>query len=221
MKLTSGAAIVVLCTFLVGSIQAQEARSGGGASAAMLQQLQQLASERTDLQSQNAKLQKDLEDMRRQRDALKTGQATVDHRAQQSEAAIHQLQEQAAARQKAADENVARWKSQLDQLVAKYRELAQTLSDTENERGALQRKVAAQDHSLSTCTDDNASLYNLNTEVLDHFQHQSSVKGLLRAEPFTQIARTRLDNAALEYKERAQELKVQAAPAKGAGKSGT
>ncbi len=221
MRFTAGAAIILLSAHLVGTAQAQEARTGGGTSAAVLQQLQQLASERTDLQSQNAKLQKDLEDMRKERDALKAGQSTADRRAQQSESAIHQIQEQAAARQQAADENLARWKAQLDQLVAKYKELAQTLGNTESDRNTLQQKIAAQEHVLSTCTDDNASLYNLNTEVLDHFQHQSPMAGLLRAEPFTQIARNRLENAALEYKQRAQELKAPVARDKGGSKTGT
>jgi chromosome segregation ATPase len=220
MRVTAATAIILLGALVAGISQAQEARTGGGTSAAVLQQLQQLASERTDLQSQNAKLQKDLEDMRRQRDTLKSAQGIADRRAQQSETAIHQIQEQAATRQKAAEDNVARWKGQLDQLVAKYRDLAQTLGTTENERNALQQKMTLQEHTLTTCTDDNASLYNLSTEVLDHFQHQSPMSGLLRAEPFTQIARTRVDNAALEYKQRAQELKVKA-QTKDSGKTGT
>jgi outer membrane murein-binding lipoprotein Lpp len=214
---------ILLVTTLVpaGSANAQEARGGGGANAALVQQLQQLASDRTDLQAQNAKLQKDLETMRHDRDALKSGQASADRRAQQSESAVHQIQQDAAVRQKAADENVARWKEQLDQLVGKYRELAQTLRDTETDRNTLQQKIATQERTLSVCADDNASLYNLNTEVLDHFEHPSVFAGLIRAEPFTQLARIRLENAALEYRQRAQELKVRAAQGKTGDKTGT
>jgi chromosome segregation ATPase len=214
--------LLIASVAMTNAAQAQEARSGGAnASAALVQQLQQLASERTDLQAQNAKLQKDLEDARRERDALKSGQANTARRAQQSEAAIHQIQQDAAARQKTADENLARSKGQLDEIVAKFRELAQTLRDTESERNTLQQKLATQEHTLSVCTDDNASLYNLNTEVLDHFGHQSVFASMMRAEPFTTIARTRLENAALEYKQRAEALRVQAAQAKPAGHSGT
>lgn len=214
--------LLIASLAVMRAAEAQEARSGGaGASAALVQQLQQLASERTDLQAQNAKLQKDLDDARRERDTLKSGQAGVARRAQQSEAAVHQIQQDAAARQKAADENLARSKGQLDEIVAKFRELAQTLRDTETERNSLQQKVATQEHTLTVCSDDNATLYNLNTEVLDHFGHQSAFAGLMRAEPFTTIARTRLENAALEYKQRAEALRVQAAQAKPATRSGT
>jgi hypothetical protein len=224
-RLQSRAAIVAMlllvCFTIPHEVSAQEARSGGGSpNAALLQQLQQLASERTDLQAQLAKLQKDLESMRRERDTLKSGQTAADRRAQQSESAVHQIQQNAAGRQKTADDNLARSKAQLDQLVAKFRELAQTLRETESDRNTLQQKVAAQEHTANVCTDDNASLYNLNTEVLDHFEH-AGLAGMLRADPFTKIARTRLDNTVLEYKQRAQELRVQAAQVKAAKHAGT
>ncbi|HTY93528.1 MAG TPA: hypothetical protein VMC02_06555 [Steroidobacteraceae bacterium] len=216
------AATLVLSAVLgFASAQAQEARSGGaGNNAALAQQLQQLASERTDLQAQNAKLQKDLEDIRKERDALKAGQSGADRRAQQSEAALRRIQQDAAAREKTANESVARGKEQLDQLVAKFRELTQTLRDTETDRTALQQKLAVLEHTSSVCTDDNATLYNLNVEVLDHWEHESGFAGLMRAEPFTKIARIRLENAALEYKQRAEQLRVQQS-AKPAGHAGT
>jgi hypothetical protein len=156
----------------------------------------------------------------KERDALKAAQSAADRRAAQTEAAVRDVQQQAAAKQKAADENVERWKTQMDELVAKYRELAGTLRDTEASRTSLQQQLATQQHTLSVCTDDNASLYNLNTEVLDHFEHQSTLSALARSEPFTRVARTRLENTALEYKERASALRTQSA--KGAAKgSGT
>lgn len=206
--------------FATAGARAQEARSGGGASAELVQQLQQLASERTDLQAQVTKLQQSLEDMRKQRDALKAGQAGADRRAAQSEAAVRQVQQQAAERQKAADDNVARWRQQMDELVAKFRELAQTLRATETDRNALQQQLAAQRRAVGVCTDANAGLYNLNTELLQHLEHPG-LGSLFRAEPFTQIARTRLENTALEYKQRAEQLRLQAAHAKEAGHSGT
>lgn len=224
-RFQSQAAIVAMsllaCAIASYRASAQEARGGSASpNAALVQQMQQLASERTDLQAQLAKLQKDLEDMRQQRDTLKAGQAATDRRAQQSQSAIQALQRDAAGRQKSADDNLARSKAQTDDLIAKFRELAQTLRDTETDRGTLQQKLATVEHTASVCTDDNASLYNLNTEVLDHFEHPG-VAGMLRAEPFTRIARTRLDNTVLEYRQRAQELRIQAAQAKATGHAGT
>jgi DNA repair exonuclease SbcCD ATPase subunit len=211
MNRTLVTAITVVLSVLTATAHAQAARSGGTGNAAVLQQLQQVASERTELAAQNAKLQQDLDAMRKERDALKAGQSAADRRAQQTEVAVRAVQQQAAAKQQAADENVARWKTQMDELVAKYRELAQTLRDTESSRTGLQQQLSIREHALGVCTDDNASLYNLNGEVLDHFEHQSPLSGLARVEPFTRVARTRLENAALEYKERASALRTQAA----------
>ncbi len=65
--------VLILSTAL-GSMSgalAQTTRSGGGANAQLMQQMQQLASERTSLQAENAKLKKELDDLRKDRDALK------------------------------------------------------------------------------------------------------------------------------------------------------
>ena len=60
---------------------AQAARSSSGNAQAM-QQLQQLAAERTKLLADNAKLQTDLEATRKERDALKKKQEAIDARAE-------------------------------------------------------------------------------------------------------------------------------------------
>jgi len=73
------------------AVQAQSARSGGGANAQLMQQMQQLASERTSLQAENAKLKKDLEDLRKERDTLENGQQALDKKAKASEAALRQI----------------------------------------------------------------------------------------------------------------------------------
>src|ERR1700726_2838508 len=95
---------VIAIGLLTTSAHAQSARSGGGASAQLLQQMQQLASERTSLQAENAKLKKDLEDLRKDRDALKNSQQALDKRAKSSEAALKQ---QLAQRQSGANEELA------------------------------------------------------------------------------------------------------------------
>ena len=66
------AALLALLTLVsvTGTARAQTARSGGGANAQLLQQMQQLASDRTSLQAENAKLKKDLEDLRKERGPL-------------------------------------------------------------------------------------------------------------------------------------------------------
>jgi len=100
--------VFIVLALAVGPLaQSQSARSGGGASAQLLQQMQQLASERTSLQSENAKLKKDLEDLRKERDTLKNGQQALDKRAKASEAAVRNLDAQIALQQPVIEQGTA------------------------------------------------------------------------------------------------------------------
>jgi chromosome segregation ATPase len=199
---------MLLATGVSGLAHAQQARSGGGASAQLVEQLQQLASERTELQSQNAKLQKDLDDMRKERDALKSGQQSLQRRAEQSEAAVRQTQQGVAAQRQANDQEIARWRSKLDEVVAEARKIAQQLRDVETERTGLSQTLATRTQDLKVCTDRNKALFDLNSEVLTHFDHQSAFSRMAQAEPFTKIERSRLENLIDDYKARAEDQRV-------------
>jgi chromosome segregation ATPase len=203
-----GTSLVLLATGVSGLAHAQQARSGGGASAQMVEQLQQLATERTELQAQNAKLQKDLDDMRKERDALKSGQQSLQRRAEQSEAAVRQTQQGVAAQRQANDQEIARWRSKLDEVVAEARKIAQQLRDVETERTALSQTLLTRNQDLKVCTDRNQALFDLNTEVLTHFDHQSAWSRMAQAEPFTKIQRSRLENLIDDYKARADDQRV-------------
>ncbi len=75
----TGLAAVVLATAASG----QTARSPGASPGAQqMQQLQQLASERTALQAENARLRADLEQARKERDALRQSQQQAQLQAQ-------------------------------------------------------------------------------------------------------------------------------------------
>lgn len=205
---------VLLCIGLlgvlgIGNAVAQEARSGGGASAQLVQQLQQLGSERTELQAQNTKLQKDLEDLRKERDGLKAAQQGLDRRMQASEAALHQAQTSVSDQRNAHDKEIAKWKSELEQVVQKFRETTQTLQEVETDRNSLKQQLALTDRKMTACINNNLALYRINVEVLDHLDHQSVWSGMARAEPFTQIKRTQLDNMVVEYQQRAAAQRVQ------------
>jgi hypothetical protein len=204
--------VLIILTGLAaaGTVRAQEARSGGGSpNAALVQQLQQLASERTDLQAQTAKLQKDLDDMRKERDALKSAREVADKRAQTSESAIRQAQDGIAASRDANAKEIAKWRQQTDELVAKYRELASTLQGVESDRDALKQTLVTRDQSIEVCAQHNVALYGISLEVLNRLDHPSMWATVGGAEPFTRIARTRLDNLVVEYKERADAQRLQ------------
>src|SRR6185312_10853356 len=112
---TAAAFAAVTLSLTMSAAHGQSARSGGGASAQLMQQMQQLASERTSLQAENAKLKKDLEDMRKDRDALKKGQQALDRRAKTSEGSLKEV----LSRRDTSEQELTQTKEKMQQLVAK------------------------------------------------------------------------------------------------------
>jgi len=199
---------VAACLLIVmaPALQAQTARSGGGASAQLLQQLQQLATERTAMQAENAKLKKDLDDMRKERDVLKNAQKAGDARAKAAAAELAAVTAQRAS----TDQELKQNREKTEQLIAKFRETIQTLRETEADRTTAKETLATRDSELKVCIDRNLALYNLNDEVLTHFADQSVWSRLATAEPFTRLKRTQLENLIDGYRDRAQDQRVTA-----------
>lgn len=189
---------------LGGTAEAQTARSGGSANALLMQQMQQLASERTALQAENAKMKKELADLTKERDALKSGRAALDARARASEAASART---AQEKQNADSEN-QRLKERMQELVAKFRETAQTLKDVETERSAFKQSLAQRDADLNQCTNKNEALYKLNGEILTRMEGQGTFSRLASLEPFTKLKRVQLENLVDEYKYKAEDQHV-------------
>jgi len=198
----AGAAL--LLSMHAGPAAAQAARSGSGASAQLVQQLQQLASERTALQAENARMKKELAEVTKERDTLKNGRTALDQRAKASEAAIAR-----SAQEKAnAEGEIEKQKERMQELIAKFRETAQTLKEVETERTAFKQSLATQETELQACVAKNAALYQLNDEVLTRLESRGAFSRLASAEPFTKLKRTQLENLVDEYRYRADDQRV-------------
>src|SRR5271170_1993767 len=208
--------IVVAATFIsVWSVaaQAQVERSGGAANAQLAQQYQQAVSERAQLQADNAKLKKNADDLKKQLDASKQQLDALKTGVSRSHVAL----EAAQATNEATDKTLADTKGKLQELIGRFRETATTLRDVETERVQLQQQLAQSKAAFDQCAERNYSLYQVNNEVLDRYVHQGAFSYLERAEPFTRIKRTQIDNLALEYRQRAEELRMKKAAAPAAG----
>jgi chromosome segregation ATPase len=202
---TAACTLLALLGLVAPVARAQTARSGGAPNAQLLQQMQQLASERTSLQAENARLKKDLDDTRKERDALKNAQKWNDARARTSTAAVAA---EAAAQRAALEQQITANKAQTEQLIGKFKETLQSLKEVETDRATTKQTLATREQELSACVDRNASLYKLNGEVLDHFEHESAWSRVARAEPFTQIKKVQLENLIDDYKGRAKDQRV-------------
>jgi len=200
---------------LVPHAEAQTARSGGAPNTQLLQQMQQMASERTSLQAENEKMKKELDDLRKERDQLKKkGQDSANERLRAGEAALARANEQ----RQSTEQELTQTKAKMTELIAKFRETLATMRDVETENATNKQSLTVRDQELHVCVDRNLALYKLNDEILTHFDHQGAWSRVAQAEPFTKIKRVQLENLIDEYKGRADDQR--AAPVKPAANTG-
>jgi len=195
------AAACVSSAFVCQPALAQTARSGGSANAQLMQQMQQLASERTALQGENEKLKSQLAALTKDRDALKAGQQTIERRAKDASAALAHSDQQ----RDATEQELKRVNGKMQELIARFRETIVKLRDTEAESATSKRTLASREHELAVCADRNVALYHLNNEVLTRLENQGFWTRTAQAEPFTKIARVKNENYVDEYRARAKE----------------
>lgn len=186
---------------VLASAAAQTPRGGGAASAQLLEQMQQLASERTALQAENDKLKGQLADLKKDRDALKAGQQAIERRAQGAAAALAQ----STSQREVNERELTQYKAKLEELIAKFRETIEKLRAAETAGATARQSLATREHELKACVDHNLALYRLNDEVLTHFDRQGFWSSMARTEPFTQIRRVQNENLIDEYRSRAQD----------------
>lgn len=182
-----------------------ERRGSGGVNAQLYQDYQQAVAERARLRSENDKLKSGLDAANKQVAALKQ-QLTA---AQTSVAASQAQITEAQTGQANATKNLETLRGQAQQLVERFRQTIATLKEVELDRAQLQRDLKQSRASYDQCAVANYQLYQVNGEVLDRYAHQGAFSYMARAEPFTRIERTRIDNLVLEYRERAEALRVQ------------
>jgi chromosome segregation ATPase len=193
--------------------RAQVARSGGAANAELLQQLQQLASERTSMQAENERLKNQLAAVTKDRDALKAGQQILDRRSKDAAAALANSNTEREANGK----ELELYKTRMQELVTKFRETIQTLRESETEGASARQTLATRDHELAVCRDHNAALYHLDDQVLTRLEKEGFWSRFAEAEPFTRIKRPELENFADEQRALAAEQRAAPGPGSAGG----
>jgi chromosome segregation ATPase len=194
---------------------AQTAR-GGGDSQRFMQQYQQLASEKSALEAQVTSLKHDLDGartelaaVRKERDGLKAHSA----------AAVTSVAQLNAAKE-AADKSAAQTNERMTELVTHFRETASNLKQVEIDREQLQRELRERSAAYDRCASANLSLYDLNGDILNRYEHVGVFTRASASEPFTRITRTRMENLVDETRGRALELREKSKAAEGSGTEG-
>jgi chromosome segregation ATPase len=198
------AAISILLMAISGQAWSQTQRSGND-STRLVQQLQQVTAEKSKLQLDNEALKKQLDELKAKSTQTGAEQAKLQQRARELELASARQQGKAGA---GNEEALEKSRTQLQDLVGKYRELAQTLKNVETERDGLRTTQGAKDRDLAACVDKNAQMYLLGNEILDRMNNQGVWSAMKDKEPFTRLSRTRLENLVDDYRYRVNELKL-------------
>jgi chromosome segregation ATPase len=188
----------------VSPAHAQVSRGGGEASAILMQQYQQLSSERSQLQAENAKLKADLVTAKSQLDASNKELGSL-------KAGTHRdslLLEASKTKEESDQKALADARANLNQLVDRFRGLAATLKETESERAELKARLETAATAFDVCADRNDALFQVTSEVLNRYEHQGSFSCLARDEPFTRLKRIQIENLTDDYRQRAAELRL-------------
>jgi chromosome segregation ATPase len=202
MKSQASLLLPIALLFIGAPAVAQTARSGN-TDARVMQQLQQITGEKTALQAENTELKRQVEQLRKDLATASSAKSLAENKAKALQANASRGEQS----DKQAEEQLERTRGQLQELVTKFRETAQTLRDVETDRATVKTELAAQQRDFKTCVDRNAGLYNLNTEILDRMEKRGFWSSVTEREPFTRIKRTQLENLIDDYRYRAEELK--------------
>jgi cell division septum initiation protein DivIVA len=198
-----GALLVVAAGGAPGLAQVQ--RSGGNANAQLMSQYQQVVGERTQLQADNAHLKQEAEELKKQLAAAQQQASLAKAGAERSQAQVAAAHNASQESQKSLDD----LRGKMQELVARFRETITTLHNTETERTQLQQQLSESHGAFDRCVEHNYGLYEVNREVLDRYEHQGAFSYMARAEPFTRLKRTQIENLVDEYRARALELREQ------------
>jgi DNA repair exonuclease SbcCD ATPase subunit len=203
------AGLVFVLTTGATSVHAQAARSGGGGgeSQKIMQQYQQLAAEKTSLQTQLGQAKKDLDAAKTELAAVKKERDALKARSSVSTAAAAQLAQANASREN-VEKSLEQNKQRTAELVDRFKETVGTLKGVESEKNQLKSDNLRLTAAYDKCSLDNDQLYTLSNTVLDRYEHVGFFTKVGNAEPFTKITRARIDNLVDEYRAHAEELRV-------------
>ena len=200
-----GSSVLVAALVTTSSLRAQTPRSGGGGEAQkFMQQYQQIAAEKTALQVQLDQSKKDLQTAQTELASVKKERDALKSRAGGSQSQLAQL----VAGKESAEKSLEQYKQKMTELVGRFREAAVNLRDVESDRTRARNELKERTTALDRCSADNLSLFEINKEILDRYEHIGLFTRVGSDEPFTRITRTRIDNLVDEYRQRALQYRA-------------
>lgn len=100
-------------------------------------------------------------------------------------------------------------KTRMEELIGKYREVAQQLKDTELSKAEVEAQLAQKDAEIKRQTEANLKLYVVSLDVLTKYEDKGVWDALFQQEPVTQIKRAEIESIAEDYRIEIEKLKAQ------------
>jgi chromosome segregation ATPase len=163
----------------------------------MQQKIGEIGAERDALKAQNEKLAAEKAALERQLEQARKKQAG-------SEETLDKYRESDAALRNRINEDRAR----MQELIDKFKEIAQTLRQVEADRNELRSTASQQRDQIVACTKKNLELYRANLDLLDRYKSKGVWASLLQREPVTGLKRVEIENMIEEYRTRLDQLQV-------------
>jgi hypothetical protein len=167
--------------------------------------MQQLAAERTALLADNAKLKDEVAELKKKLDQAAAAGTAAATRAKQSDAAVARASESG----KQAAEALEKSRTQMQELISRFRATALDLKTVETDRNTLRGEQESLSRAYGTCVERNVGLYQVGREALERLGQRGFFSKVSESEPFTQIARARLENLIDDYRSRLDELRIE------------
>lgn len=195
-KITLACVLVVLAWLAGSESQAQVTRRDSGGDARLQALVNQLNNDKSVLQAENTRLEAAL---------AKAEQAleTEKRRSEASQTKVRNTENELGRyRQSNAQVNEAygQLQNRFEELVARFRETAEVLRSMEQERNELSGGLNEMRNNYMTCRRHNLELYETSLEVLDAFEGRGALGKLAEKEPFTRLARVKVENIADQYR---------------------
>ena len=174
---------------------AQQSRDDGG-SARLQAMVQQLTSEKTQLQADNTKLKTERDAANAELKKVRTEKESLERQLSQSETSLTR----ASSTNTRNTELMEQQKKRTEDLVAQFRQTIEQLRATELERNQLKTQNETRKRAFEQCVASNQKLFETGNEVLDRYENKGKWDALREREPFTQTRRVRLQNLVDEYR---------------------
>lgn len=199
-------ALAVLCAgaaLLAGSARADDADPVERVKAALRSVTAELRAE----QDQNATLS-----AKQAQDARTIAAVTAERDALRAKAGDVQKQADSAADQaKSAAIQLTQTQAALDQWKDAYQKAADMARTRDAAAKTFEMQTNDLTHRVSVCEAENAELYSVGTDILNKLDDDDFVDKILRHEPFTGLARVKLDNIVQDYQDKMRDQRVKPA----------